>query len=118
MSSQPSLAYLPASELARRIKAREISSVEATETVIARAEASQSTLNAFATICKAEALAAAHKADEAVRLGEATGPLHGVPVSVKDLLDVQGERPIATALPLYGVWPWLWKYTGAAMTCM
>lgn len=92
MSSQPSLAYLPASELARRIKAREISSVEATETVIARAEASQSTLNAFATICKAEALAAAHKADEAVRLGEATGPLHGVPVSVKDIINTAGVK--------------------------
>ena len=92
MSSQPSIAYQPASELARRIKAREISSVEVTEAVIARAQTSQSSLNAFATICTAEAIAAAQTADEAVKRGEATGPLHGVPVSVKDIINTAGVK--------------------------
>lgn len=92
MSSQASLAFMPASELARRVKSRQVSSVEATETAIARAEASQSTLNAFATVCKSEALAAARKADEAVARGDATGPLHGVPVSVKDIINTAGVK--------------------------
>lgn len=85
-------AYMTAIELAERIRTRKASSLEATREIISRAEASQPTLNAFITLCKDEALAAARTADAAVARGEAVGPLHGVPVSVKDIINTAGIR--------------------------
>ncbi|MDB5581872.1 MAG: hypothetical protein JWR80_7048 [Bradyrhizobium sp.] len=86
------LAYLPAIELAKRIRSRRLSSVELTETLLARIEASQSSLNAFITICRDGALTAAREADAAIALGKDVGPLHGVPVSVKDIINTAGIR--------------------------
>ena len=86
------LAYLPAIELAKRIRSRRLSSVELTETLLARIEASQSSLNAFITICRDGALTAARDADAAIALGKDVGPLHGVPVSIKDIINTAGIR--------------------------
>lgn len=85
-------AYMTAVELAQHIRAREVSSVDVTAEIIRRAEESQPTLNAFITICKDEALAAARAADAAVARGDTLGPLHGVPVSVKDIINTAGIR--------------------------
>ncbi|MDB5875980.1 MAG: hypothetical protein JWQ07_5422 [Ramlibacter sp.] len=86
------LAYLPAIELAKRIRSRRLSSVELTEALLARIEASQPSLNAFITVCRDGALAAAREADAAIALGKDVGPLHGVPVSVKDIINTAGIR--------------------------
>ena len=77
-------------EQASQLRAGEVSSRELVEAALGRAEAAQSTLNAFRVICAEEALAAAEHADR--RLGEGDGAgLLGVPVAIKDDVDLTGH---------------------------
>lgn len=81
---------LSAVELASRIAAREISSVEATESCLARLHAVNPRVNAVAEELADSALAAAAQADAALARGEPIGPLHGVPVTTKINVDQAG----------------------------
>ncbi|CAO4144753.1 amidase family protein [Methylorubrum extorquens] len=83
--------FMTALELRRLIAARAISPVELTERALARAEASQASLNAFCHLMPEEARSAARRAEEAVMRGSPLGLLHGLPVSVKDLIAVDGQ---------------------------
>ena len=82
---------LDATELARRIRQREVSAREATTSVLARIEAVNPRLNALAEVMADEALAAADAADAALGAGLAPGLLHGVPVTVKVNVDTAGH---------------------------
>ena len=84
--STEDLCWLPALELAARIRQRKISPVEVVDAVIARMERVNPKLNAYCTVTAAEARDAAQAAEVSVMTGEELGPLHGVPVSIKDLL--------------------------------
>ncbi len=86
------LAFAPASQVTRLLDAREVSSVELTEMFLGRIDSLNPRLNAYLTVTPGEALAAASRADEASARGESLGPLHGVPVSVKDLELTAGIR--------------------------
>ena len=87
------LCFMPATELARRIRRRELSPVELLDAVLARVEAVDSRVHAFVTIDADRARAAAREAEAAVGAdGASLGPLHGLPVSVKDLEPVAGMR--------------------------
>src|SRR5256886_1740827 len=86
------LAFTSAAELARLIAGREVSPVEVVEEVLDRIERSQPSVNAFITVCGEEALAAAKAAEAAVMRGDHLGPLHGVPLAVKDLVNTAGVR--------------------------
>lgn len=86
------LCYTPATELARAIRARELSAVEVLEAVLARVERVNPKLNSFATLVPDEARAAARQADAAVREDAELGPLHGVPFTLKDLTPTKGIR--------------------------
>jgi aspartyl-tRNA(Asn)/glutamyl-tRNA(Gln) amidotransferase subunit A len=90
--SDDDLLFTPASELARLIRARALSPVELTRAVLERAYHTQATLNAFITIADEQAMATAKAAEQAVIDGDALGPLHGVPFTVKDLIDTAGVR--------------------------
>ena len=90
MDSQ--LAFAPATEIRRRIAAGEVSSVALTELFYRRIEQLNPRLNAYLTLCPDQALAAAQAADAAVQSGQPLGPLHGVPISIKDLELTQGVR--------------------------
>jgi amidase len=79
---------MSASELAEGIRARRFSSREVVESCLARIEAVNPRVNAIVTLDAEGALAAAGAADR----GEPAGPLHGVPVAVKDLEDTAGMR--------------------------
>ena len=81
---------LDATELASRIAKRNVSPVEVIESALVRLEATQPALNAFVAIDADGARRAARAAETAVMRGDALGPLHGIPVSVKDLIDVAG----------------------------
>ncbi|WP_035791936.1 amidase [Kitasatospora mediocidica] len=83
---------LTAHRLAELIRRREISPVEAVEASLARIEQLNPTVNAVVTVCADRALDAAKKAEQAVRSGAELGPLHGVPIAVKDLDPVAGVR--------------------------
>ena len=85
------LCFLPATDLAAKIRAREISPVEIVEAVLRRIEAINPRLNAFVLIHADEAREQARVAETAVLRGEELGPLHGVPVSLKDNVAVAGK---------------------------
>jgi len=80
------LEWRSALELARLIRDKAVSPVEVVSAVLARIERLQPRLNAFSAVSAEAARDAALAAEAAVMAGEALGPLHGVPVSVKDLV--------------------------------
>src|SRR5215472_6696563 len=86
------LAFASAAELARLIATRALSPVELVEMVLARIERAQPVLNAFITVTAEEARTAARAAEAALMRGELSGPLFGVPFSVKDLVNTAGVR--------------------------
>lgn len=77
-------------EGAARLRARELTSVELTQACISRIEALEPALNAFITVTRERALADAARADRERAAGADRGPLHGIPLSLKDLFDVRG----------------------------
>ncbi len=83
------LTQLSVVEAARLIRARQVTSIELTEAYLARAEANLD-LNAFITLDRARALAAAQHADAELAAGRGKGALHGVPLVVKDNTHVAG----------------------------
>ncbi|SMF48791.1 aspartyl-tRNA(Asn)/glutamyl-tRNA(Gln) amidotransferase subunit A [Tistlia consotensis] len=91
--------------LARETSAGRLSSRALVAGFLQRARGSQASLNAFAALREADALAEAEAADRAAAEGRSLGPLHGVPVSVKDILNVAGlptrwgSRTLAEAAP-------------------
>ncbi len=85
-------AYTSATELIHAIATRQVSPVEVMRACLARLEALEPTLNCFVTTTPEEALAAAARAEQAVMAGEQLGALHGLPLSVKDLIAMGGVR--------------------------
>jgi amidase len=79
-----------ASALAGAIRAKQISAVEAVEACLARIAQVNPTLNAVVQIAAERALSEARAADAALALGELCGPLHGVPVTIKDAFETEG----------------------------
>ena len=84
------LGFTPATELARLIRTKALSPVEATRAVLERIERVNPVVNAFCTLTADAALAAAREAERAVTSGAPLGPLHGVPYSIKDLNFTKG----------------------------
>jgi Asp-tRNA(Asn)/Glu-tRNA(Gln) amidotransferase A subunit family amidase len=79
------LCFAPATELIKKIAAKEVSIVELTEMFYQRIEEFNPKLNAYLALCPDQSLAEARQAQEVVQKGEPLGPLHGIPISVKDL---------------------------------
>lgn len=79
-------------ELARQIESRLVSSTEVVEAALARLDRLEGRLNAFITVAHEQAREAARQADGELARGVYRGPLHGVPVSVKDLFFTAGLR--------------------------
>ncbi len=86
------LCYTPATELAARIRDRKLSPVELMKNTLARIEAVNPKLNCFCFVYPEEALAKARAAEQAVTEGRTLGPLHGVPIAIKDLTPTKGKR--------------------------
>lgn len=78
-------------ELAARLRARDITSREIVEACLRRIDALDAHLNAFLKVDAEGALAAADACDRDLAAGRARGPLHGLPIAVKDIIDVKGE---------------------------
>src|SRR5688572_835104 len=75
-------------DAARQVATRAVSPVELTEACLARIADLEPRLNAFITVTADSALAEARAAEREIAAGSCRGPLHGIPVSVKDLFDV------------------------------
>ena len=78
--------------LARALEAGEVSPVEVTEAVLVRIEGRDGELNSFITVAPERAMGAARMAEREIRAGGYRGPLHGVPLGVKDLISTAGLR--------------------------
>src|SRR4030095_15429502 len=86
------LCFTPAVELAELIRRGALSPVEITRAVLGRIERLNPRLGAYVLVHAGRALGEARAAEHAVMAGRALGPLHGVPVSIKDNLWTTGER--------------------------
>jgi len=86
------LPFLTASQLSRLIETKEISPVEATEAYLDRIEAVDPKLNSYITVTGEQALEAARKAEHEIATSQHRGPLHGVPMAVKDQFNTAGIR--------------------------
>jgi amidase len=93
MTVSDELAYGTATDLAARIRRRDLSPVELLDAVIARIEARNPTLNAFVFTAFDEARDQAKRAERALTSGVELGPLHGVPTALKDLFDFKPGWP-------------------------
>lgn len=89
--------HLPTADLARALAARRVSSRELLETYLSRIEALGGGINAVVTIDADGARRRADAADAALARGESWGPLHGVPLTLKDTFEVAGMRTTAGA---------------------
>jgi len=84
-------------ELSGRLRRKEISPVAIVEQCLSRIARLNPVLHAFITVTGQSALAEARAADDEIRRGEWRGPLHGIPVSLKDLIDTAGIRTTAAS---------------------
>jgi amidase len=100
-----SLTDLTALELASLIRERRASSIEVLDAHLARIAKYNSSLNAIVTLDEVKASQRAKEADEAIARGEVWGPLHGVPITIKDVFETAGLRttsgfkPLSTHIP-------------------
>ena len=88
---------LSLSDAARAVHARELSPVELTESVLDRIQAVEGRLGAYVTVDAEAALAAAVRAEREIAGGGPRGPLHGIPMGLKDLIDVEGMPTTASS---------------------
>ena len=86
------LCFTPATQLARLYRARKVSPLEVVQAVLARIDAVNPRVNAYVTVAREAALGAARRATAALRRRATLPPLHGVPVSIKDLTATKGIR--------------------------
>ena len=94
------LVFLSASQLAKAIRERTVSSIEMIEAYLAHIALHNPRLNAIITLDVENAYQRAKEADEALAQGENWGALHGVPVTIKDSLETKGLRTTSSYEPL------------------
>jgi aspartyl-tRNA(Asn)/glutamyl-tRNA(Gln) amidotransferase subunit A len=102
-SSKHSAGQLPLldlSEASRAVQKKEVSPVELTQACLARIEKLNPKLNAFITVTDTAALEDARKAEAEIARGEWKGPLHGIPLAVKDLIKTAGVKTTAASAVL------------------
>jgi aspartyl-tRNA(Asn)/glutamyl-tRNA(Gln) amidotransferase subunit A len=86
------LEFLSVQSASALIKAKQVSPVELTRVCLDRIDALNPSLNAFITVTADAALAEARVAEREVQRGEWRGPLHGIPLALKDMIDTAGTR--------------------------
>lgn len=92
MSARETIAYL-----APRLRRKEVSPLQLTRACLQRIEELNPALNAFITVTPEKALADARTAENEIARGEWRGPLHGIPIALKDLIDTAGTRTTAAS---------------------
>jgi len=98
-AAQADLLFTPIRDLARRVRARELSPVALVEASLERLETHGRKLNAVVTLAGEDALSRAREAEKEIRAGRYRGPLHGIPYGAKDLLATSGMPTTWGAAP-------------------
>jgi aspartyl-tRNA(Asn)/glutamyl-tRNA(Gln) amidotransferase subunit A len=91
------LAFLSVMEASALVRTHQVSPVELTRACLARIDALNPSLNAFITVTPEAALAQAEHAESEVRNGRWRGPLHGIPIALKDMIDTAGVKTTAAS---------------------
>lgn len=91
------LSQLSLSEASQLVRSKKVSPVELTHECLSRIERFNPKLNAFITITAESALAEARQAEAEIQKGRWKGPLHGIPIALKDLIDTAGLRTTAAS---------------------
>src|SRR5688572_8078021 len=86
-----SLAQLPMHALAAKLVSRDISPIDIVDACLDRIARLDPKLHTFVEVYDKEACLAAEAADKAIRSGNAVGPLHGIPIALKDLIELEGR---------------------------
>lgn len=86
-----SAAFRPVHTLVADIATRRLSPVDLIDEYLARIERLEPRLHAFVSVNAANARLAAEAAEKAIRAGHAIGPLHGIPIAIKDLVEIEGQ---------------------------
>src|SRR3712207_6390543 len=89
--------HLTLSDAADAVRARELSPVELTRACLEQVDRLDSRLNAFILVTADSALAEAARAEEEILAGTWRGPLHGIPIAIKDLFDTRGVPTTAAS---------------------
>jgi len=89
------LHYSSLADVAKLIAARELLSIDLTQQLLDRIAAADGRLQSYVTVMTDQAIASARRADVEIRAGRYRGPLHGVPIAVKDLCNTRGVRTMA-----------------------
>jgi len=97
VANNASLSSLTLSEAAELVHSKKISPVELTKACLGRIERLNPKLNAFITVTADSALVNAHAAEAEIQRGRWKGPLHGIPIALKDLVDTAGVRTTAAS---------------------
>jgi len=93
----PDLASLSLIDAANRIRSRSVTSTQLVEAYLARIQVYNPKLNAFITVMQADAVARARELDAEQATGRFRGPLHGIPIALKDNIDTAGTRTTAAS---------------------
>ncbi len=91
-AAEPDLTTLTLTEAAARVRAGTVTSVQLTEACLARIATYDGKLDSFITVMKSQALAQARALDAEAKAGKFRGPLHGVPLALKDNVDTANAR--------------------------
>jgi aspartyl-tRNA(Asn)/glutamyl-tRNA(Gln) amidotransferase subunit A len=91
MSATDDLCFLPASTLAYEITTKRLSSVDLVDAFLARIAKFDQKFHSYLDVYEEEARQAAAAADEALGAGRVIGPFHGVPIAIKDLVEIAGH---------------------------
>lgn len=89
--TQQDLTLLPVHQLSRQLMSRQLSPVDLTQAFLSRIEQQDPKLHAYVEVYADEARLAARGAEAAIRAGHAVGPLHGIPIALKDLIEIEGK---------------------------
>ena len=95
--TQTDLCYLTMREAGHLLKRRKLSPVELTRAFLNRVEQLDGTLQSYITVLADRAMSEARTAEAEILRGEYRGPLHGIPIALKDLYDTQGVRTTASS---------------------
>ena len=90
-SSSGDPALLPVHILSTEIGARRLTSIDLVDGLLERIRAAEPKLHAFVEVYAEDARLAAEAADKAIRSGHSIGPLHGIPIALKDLIEIEGK---------------------------
>src|SRR5437762_3064497 len=102
MTAASEIALASLEDVSKQIASRQISPVELTQTMLQRIERLNPRLNAYITVTADAALDEARAAEQEIAAGKHRGPLHGVPVAIKDLFATKGVRTTAGSKLLAG----------------